>query len=215
MPKTAALIALPVMTAMLLAGCAKEAPELAADPVDQAATCGVIAAATARETAGVKGDLPADAQARIFHYPLLAGSTGTAFDDDRADAVFKRMPKLFDATIKGKWQTLRPACATAFPQTQITEPTLPVKPRDALLQCYMLAEFMRKALGNQGASYGEAVTRYGVLSNRIDAKLSPMLAAAGIHNGPALKQARAEALAAVARLGQPPAVISACETKYP
>ena len=205
---------LPTMTALILAGCAKKEAALPDEPVEKAASCGVIAAATEREAAGVKGDLPAEAQARIFHYPLLAASEGESFDKDRADAVFKRMPGLFDHVIKGKWQTLRPACTAAFPATKITDPVLPEKPLDRMLQCYVLVDFMRKALGDLGGSYGEASMRYGVLSTKLDAKVSPALAKAGLKNGDPLQAKRSEALSAASKLGQPSAVIAACEKAY-
>lgn len=205
---------LPALLALLAPGCAKKTLKLPADPVDMAATCGLIAAATEREAAGVKGELSAEAQGRIFHYPLLAASQGASFDDARANAVFKRMPQLFDTVIQGKWQALRPACAAAYPAAEIAHPTLPARPLDSMLQCYVMVEFMRKALGNQGVAYTEAVTGYGVLATRIDAKVSPALARVGIKGGDALRDRRAKALAAAAKLGQPPAVIEACEKKY-
>ena len=74
----------------------------------------MVAAASEREAAGANGDLSADAQARILHYAMLYASTGAALDEDKVNAVSKRMPALFDRTIKGKWQNLRPACAQAF-----------------------------------------------------------------------------------------------------
>ena len=211
---TSKTLLLPLAAALILPGCASKVPTLPDDPVEKAATCGVIAAAGEREVTGVKGDLPVAAQERIFHYPLLAGSQDKSFDDDRAQAVFKRMPKLFDSTIQGKWQTLRPACAAAFPQTQITQPTLPAKPLDRMLQCYVLTDFMRKSLGSVGGSYSEVSLRYGVFTTKLDDKVSKALAAAGIKNGPALQSRRAEALAAAARMGQPGKVIDACQKAY-
>src|SRR5881628_2840184 len=138
-----------VTVALLLAGCGKKTAELPTDPVELAATCGVIAAASERETAGFKGDLSADAQGRILHYAMLYASEGGSLDTDKVNSVSRRMPALFDKTIKGKWQTLRPACASAFPATQVAQPTLPVKPVDAMLDCYVMADFLRKALSAQ------------------------------------------------------------------
>jgi hypothetical protein len=200
--------------ALLLAGCGSKAPTLPDDPVDKAATCGVITAASERATAGVKGDLPSEAQARIFHYPLLAGSAGKSFDDDRAQKVFQRMPKLFDTVIVDGWETLKPACAAAFPQTEITQPTLPAGKLDSMLQCYVVADFMRKSLGSAGGSYGEASMRYNIFTAKLDGEMTPVLAAAGLKNGPKLQAKRAEALAAAARMGQPQTVIAACMKKY-
>jgi hypothetical protein len=199
---------------LTLSGCGSKAPALPEDPVEKAAACGVIAAASEREVAGVKGELPAEAQERIFHYALLAGSTDKSFDDKVGQRVIQTMPKLFDSITQGKWQTLKPACAAAFPQTQIAQPTLPAKPIDAMLQCYVLTEFMRRSLGSASSSYGEATMRYGVFTSKLDGTLSVALAKAGIKNGPALQARRAEAMAAAAKMGQPSAVIAACTKKY-
>ncbi|HMI21008.1 MAG TPA: hypothetical protein VK533_15855 [Sphingomonas sp.] len=197
-----------------LAGCAQQPPALPTNPIDLAATCGVVAAASEREAAGAKGDLSADAQARILHYAMLYASTGDTFDPDKINIVSKRMPVLFDGTIKGKWQTLRTSCATAFPAAQIKQPVLPAKPVDAMLQCYVLTDFLRKALADQGANYGAAANAYGAFKDQLDTKMTPVLRAAGLHNGDTLKQKRMDELAAATKLGQPPAVIDACEKKY-
>jgi hypothetical protein len=212
MSKTALL--LPITAALILPGCASKTPTLPDDPIEKAASCGVITAAGEREAAGVKGELPVKAQERIFHYPLLAGSTGKSFDNASAQAVFERMPKVFDDVTKGKWQTLKPACAAAFPQTQIAQPTLPARPLDSMLQCYVLVDFMRKSLGSIGGAYSETSLQYGVFTAKLDTKVSAALAKAGIKNGPALQDRRAEALAAAAKMGQPSSVIAACVKKY-
>jgi hypothetical protein len=205
---------LPLSVALILAGCAKQAPKLPTDPLDQAAACGVVAAASEREVAGAKGELPADAQARILHYAMLYASTGKSLDQDKVNAVSKRMPALFDQTIQGDWQSLRPSCASAFPASAVKQPLLPPKPLDAMLQCDALAEFLRKALADQGSTYGEAANAYGTFIEKLDPKMSVPLRAAGLHSGDALRDKKLEALAAAARLGQPPAVIDACEKKY-
>jgi hypothetical protein len=203
-----------VTMALLLPGCGEKVPTLPEDAVDRAATCGVVAAATQREKAGVKGELPAEAQEGIFHYALLAGAEGPVFDSERANAVFQRMPGLFDSTIKGKWQVLQPACAAAYPVTQQTAPKLPDGKLDNALQCYVLVDFMRKAFGSQGGSYNEVSMTLGMLSTKLDAKVSPMLKSAGVGTGDALQKKRNEALATVSKLGQPQAVIKACQAKY-
>jgi hypothetical protein len=203
-----------VAMALVLPGCGEKVPTLPEEAVDRAATCGVVAAATQREKAGVKGELPAEAQEGIFHYALLAGAEGAVFDSERANAVFQRMPGLFDSTIKGKWQVLQPACATAYPAAVSRAPTLPDGKLDSALQCYVLVDFMRKAFGSQGGSYADASMKLGVLSTKLDAKVSPMLKSAGLGTGDALQTKRNQALSTVAKLGQPVAVIRACEAKY-
>jgi hypothetical protein len=213
-PKFANVAFLSSALALGVAGCGEKTPTLPADPVEQAATCGVVAAATARGAAGVKGDLSAEAQMRIFHYPLLAGAQGETFDHARADAVFKRMPDLFDDTIKGKWQTLQPACDAAYPATQIRTPTLPTATLDSNAQCYAIVNFMRKALGGLGGSFEEAGTRYGVLATKLDTSLSSALTRAGIRSDEARKAHADKALSAAAKLGSPPEVLAACTKKY-
>ena len=108
----------------------------------------------------------------------------------------------------------RPGCAAAFPPTQVDHPTLPAKPLDAMLDCYVLADFLQRSLGSQGPSFSAAALRYGVFGDKLDPRLSVQLHAAGLRNGPALVQAKAKALAAATALGQPPAVMAACEKAY-
>lgn len=205
----------PIIGLSLLSACGEKTPTLPTDALDRAATCGVVAAAGERLAAGANGDLPADGQARILHYAMLYASTGDALDQDKVNAVSKRMPALFDQTIKGKWQTLKPACAQAFPASQVRQPLLPAKPLDSMLDCYVLADFLRKVLSEQGGSYGAAANNYGMLKDRLDTKMAPLVRAAGLRNGRSFQQKWQEALAAAAKLGQPPAVIAACERKYP
>lgn len=205
----------PLAIALVIAACGEKTPELPVEPVDRAATCGVVAAASERETFGAKGNLPADAQARILHYAMLYASNGQSFDQSKVATVSKRMPTLFDQTIRGKWKNLRPACGNAFPATQITQPVLPAKPLDSMLECYALVDFLRKALAEQGAGYVQATGNYAAFRDRLDIKMTPVLRAAGLTNGEALQDRRAQALAAATKLGQPPAVVAACEKQYP
>jgi len=200
--------------ALVLAACGEKAPQLPTEPLDQAAACGVVAAASEREAVGVKGELPADAQARILHYAMLYASTGKALDEDKVNAVSKRMPALFDQTIHGNWQALQPACASAFPASRISQPVLPARPLDAMLQCDALAEFLRKALTGQDAAYSGAANAYGMFIEKLDPKLSVALRAARLHGADALRAKKLEALATATKLGQPPAVIGACEKAY-
>src|SRR5438046_1465920 len=152
MARSFALI--PLATALVLGSCGEKTPELPADPLDQAATCGVVAAATERQLAGAKGDLPAEAQVRILHYAMLYASSGPSLDQDKVNKVSARMPALFDQTIKGKWQTLVPKCAALFPAAGVRQPTLPNKPLDSMLQRYVLEDFLGEALSEQVGSYG-------------------------------------------------------------
>ncbi|WP_442678920.1 hypothetical protein ACSBM8_15635 [Sphingomonas sp. ASY06-1R] len=193
--------------ALLLAGCGEKTAELPTEPLERAAACGVLEAANARESAGPKGELPAEAQGRVLHYAMLYASEGGAFDKAKFNAASKRMPALFDTLIKGKWQNLRPACASAYPPTQIATPRLPSKPLDAMLQCYTMADFLHTAST-------QLDDRYGLLISKLDNKMTPALRAAGIANGAALTEKKSAALASAAKLGQPVAVIKACEAQY-
>ena len=94
------------------------------------------------------------------------------------------------------------------------EPVLPVRPLDAMLQCDALAEFLRKALADQGSTYGEAANAYGTFIEKLDPKMSMALRAAGLRGADALRAKKLEAVAAAAKLGQPPAVMAACEKAY-
>ena len=205
------LLAVPLA---LLVGCGKKTLALPADPIERAATCGVVAAATLRTAAGVKGDLSPEDQGRIFHYPLLAASEGGAYDPTKAGAVFKLQPQLADRITKGKWQELQPACAEAYPATVVKQPTLPAGQLDSALQCYMTLDFMRKALADAGASYAEASVKYGAIATHLDPKVSAALKSAGIKGNDAIQVRRKQALADAAKLGPPPAIIAACTEKY-
>lgn len=200
---------LSLIGALALAGCARKAATLPTDPIDRAAACSAIQAAAEQEAVGAAGHLSADAQGRVLHYALLAGSGGGRFDADTGNAVIKRTPALFDRTVKGEWKTLKPACAAAFPATAGRQPTLPDDPSRRALQCYVLVDFMRKALGQYGGRYGEDTVRLGVLADKLDAKVAPAVKRRGLQ-GTALLDAKNEALAAAAALGPPPLVIDQC-----
>src|SRR5262245_39389542 len=71
--------------ALLLPGCGPKALSLPEDPIDRAASCGVVAAVQARAaTADVKASLPFDSQGHILHYALLAASEGGSYEAERA-----------------------------------------------------------------------------------------------------------------------------------
>ncbi len=85
-----------VSAAALLAGCGgPKALTLPEDPIDRAATCGVVAAAEARAgSPDIKAALPFEAQGRILHHALVAASEGGSFSGQKASAVSKRMSEL-------------------------------------------------------------------------------------------------------------------------
>ena len=88
-------------------------------------------------------------------------------------------------------RSLRQTCITTFPASAIKQPELPAKPLDAMLQCNALAEFLRKALADQGATYGEAANAYGSFIDKLDTRMSVAVRAAGLRSGDALRARKA------------------------
>ena len=141
------LLPLAAAVALVLATCGPKTLALPADPIDRAATCGVIAAVEARAaTDDIKASLPFAAQGRIIHYALLAGAEGGSFSTARAAAVNDRMGALEPAIIKGKWQTLLPACRAAFPAAAVSDVRLPSDSLQARLGCDALGDFLVKTI---------------------------------------------------------------------
>ena len=206
------------VTAFALAGCGPKTLALPADPVEQAATCGVVAAAEARvgqPPAEISKPLPLGAQSRILHYALLAGAAEKPFSQKRVAAVVERMPQIGDQVTKGKWQALIPACAAAYPQAVQTTPVeLPANALDAQLSCYTLAGFLDKALSAQGEAYIADLAKYGALRRNLDDRIGSKLAAQGKDSAETQADDRAERLGAAAKLGPPVKVMEACVAKY-
>ena len=66
--------------ALSLASCGPKSLDLPQQPVERAATCGVIAANAARAAlTDIKADIPFDGIGRVLHYTLLGGSAGGEF----------------------------------------------------------------------------------------------------------------------------------------
>jgi hypothetical protein len=199
---------------LLLTGCSQKPPALPADPVDKAATCGAIRAASEQQAVGA-GHLSAEAQERVLHYALLAGATDDGgFDRAHANMVINRTTTIFDQATKGKWQTLQPACAAAYPAIANRTPKLPDQPFDRDLQCYVLIDFMHRALGQIGGRYAEAATGLGVMADKFDTRVGPAVKKQGL-DGDRLQARKGRALVEAARLGTPPEVIKACEAVQP
>src|SRR4051794_34057974 len=93
---------------LLLAACGgPKALALPGEPVDRAATCGVVATASARgATADIQASLPIAAEGHILHYALLGASADGSFSSETAGAIVKRMPQLEPNITEGKWQAL-------------------------------------------------------------------------------------------------------------
>lgn len=201
--------------ALILAGCGAKSLELPADPVDRAATCGVVAAATARTAVSdVQAPLPLAAQGRIFHYALLAASAGETFEAETANRVNKRMGELQESITGGKWQALGPACDSAFPEAGKTQVTLPEARLDAQLACEELAEFTSVALEGEERNYGNELAGYRRMRSALNDALGPGLRARAGSNLEAQARERKRSLAAAAKLGSPIAVLDACAERF-
>jgi len=207
----------PALAGLVLAGCGQKELALPDDPVDRAATCGVVAAAKARAgTANIAAPLAFEEQGQIMHYAMLAAAEGKAFDTSRAAAVVSRMPEMESGITGGKWETLIEPCAKAYPATQISGPiTLPADSLQAQTGCYALGAFLTRALGAQDAAYGERLAEYGAMNRDLDPKIGAGLARRGVGaKSDRAAEMRAEALAAVVKLGPPMTVMAACLDKY-
>lgn len=210
-----ALIAAAAASA-LLAGCGgPKALTLPEDPIDRAATCGVVAAAEARAaSADIKQPLSFETQGRILHHALVAASDGGSFSGQKASAVSKRMSELSGEITEGKWQELAPACGAAFPEAGKNEVNIPGSRFDAQLGCDELSEFMMAALKPQRSQYGNELAEYRDLRQRLNNVLGPGLRARAGGDLQAQQEERRKALAAIARLGSPVAIMKQCVERF-
>lgn len=204
-----------VVSALLLASCGgAETLSLPTEPVDRAATCGIVAAAEARMKSAVSAALPLEAQGRILHYALLTASEGGEFKADTANAVSKRMSELQEEVTKGKWQELAPACAAAFPAAQKTAVELPAGRFEAQVACEELADFLGTALIQQEANYGNELAAWSRLRSDLNDAMAPALRARAGADLDAQRRERRKALAAGAQLGSPTAVMKQCLERF-
>jgi hypothetical protein len=200
---------------LLLAGCESRPLRLPADPVDRAATCGVVAAAAARTAVpDVKAPLPLAAQGRIFHYALLAASAGGAFEADTANRVNTRMRELEAGITGGKWKDLVPACDAAFPTTAKTEVALPSGRFEAQIACEELAEFTSVALEGSERDFGNELAAYRRMRTELNDAIGPGLRARAGPNLKAQTSERNRALAAATALGSPIPVLDKCRERF-
>jgi len=210
--KTAALS---IAALLVLAGCGPKPLALPADPVDRAATCGVVAAATARSAvADVQAPLPLAAQGKIFHYALLAASEGGEFKAETANRVNKRMRELEAGITGGKWRDLIPACDAAFPATAKTEVKLPSGPFETQFACEELAEFTSVALEGSEVHFGNELAGYRRMRTELNDALAPGLRTRAGSSTEAQSRERDRALASAAALGSPIAVLDKCVERF-
>lgn len=203
-----------ITSSLLLASCGPKALTLPEQPVDRAATCGVIAAQSARlATHDIQAPLPFDAMGQIIHYPLLAGSAEGSFSSAVAAKVQTRMTELQDRISEAKWQELIPACQTAFPATVVDQVELPADRFEAQLGCVELGDFMRSALEEQ-AEYGNELAEYRELGRKLEATLTTGLRSRAGPDLGARQEARRKALAMIAKAGPPVAVLRQCLGRF-
>lgn len=199
--------------ALLLSSCGPKALVLPDDPIDRAATCGVVAANSARlATADVKAPLSFEAIGQVLHYPLLAGSNGTTFSSEAATAVQTRMTALQDSIAEGKWQQLVPACRAAFPAAYAKDVSLPADRFEARLGCYALDDFVSSSL--QVGKYENDRADLRDLKAKLDAALGADMQSRVGSDPRSQQEARSKALAKIAKSGSPAAVLNECKARF-
>jgi hypothetical protein len=183
--------------------------------VERAATCAVVAAASARKaTVDVHRPLSLEAKGRILHYALLTATSDGRFSIETASAVTRRMNALEAEVTSGRWQDLQPACAAAFPEAERKDPSLPADRLDAQLGCSELAQFTATALDPDKAAYGAELAGYRHLRARLSDRIGPALRArAGADLG-AQREAAGEAMARFVRQGPPISLLAECLKRF-
>lgn len=208
-------IAAPVALAIAsLAGCGPKTLALPEDAVQRAATCGVVAAASARQGSDVKAKLGFEDQSRILYYALIEGSAAGTFDKTRAATVANAMPALGDQVTGGKWEELKGPCAAAYPVTvKAAADPLPKDRLTAQLGCDGLAQFMTSALRQDEAAFIDRIRALDDMQRAIDARIGPALAARGINPQRSIEVGN-EAIAQLVRLGPPHLVLDQCVASF-
>lgn len=199
----------------MLAACGSAPLSLPQDKVDRAATCAVVAAASARQTTkDVSAPLPLPVHGRIAHYALVAATDGGSYTPEVAGGVSRRMNELKEQITDGRWQPLEPACQAAYPAFERTDGALPEDGFEAELQCSELGEFLYSALKAHEDDYRNEIVGYRNLHLRLDEKLArPLLAKAG-SDVEARRKLRHAALVSAAQLGNPVAVMEQCNRRF-
>jgi hypothetical protein len=205
-----------IVLAVLLAACASKVLTLPADPIDRAATCGVVAAVQARAaTPDIKAPLSFDSQGRIIHYALLAASTDGAYAADTAVAVNKRMAALQKPIIDGKWQVLVPPCHAAFPVADATEVKLPADRLEAQLGCVALGDFLTTAMADTNADYDKELSEYLAFERTLDRSSMPSTLRGRVGgNLESQQKLRRRALAKVVQGGSPGPMMRECIRRF-
>jgi hypothetical protein len=179
---------LAAVAALLLSACSPKDLTLPEQPVDRAATCGIVA--------------------------LLAASRAGEFEPDTATAVSHRMSELQDQVIAGKWRALIPVCASAYPEVRAAAAKLPADRFEAQLACAELADFLATALASQEVSYGNELAAWSRMRRELNDALAPGLKARVGGDLKAQQRERRKALGAIARSGPPMAVMQQCSERF-
>ena len=204
------------VTSMALASCGPKPLALAADPVERAATCAVVAAADARASApNHKGDLGFDAQTRILHHAMLAAAEGNRFSASRAAAVVQRMNEIEPRVTDGKWQDLKAPCNEVYPAVARTSGVqLPKSKFDAELGCYALSEFLVRSVSSRDPVVEKEMLGISKVRRDLDGPIAIGLRARGaasFEKGKAMKQA---ALVEMTNLGAPAEIVRQCKARF-
>lgn len=203
-----------LMLALPLGGCGRPALALSDDPVTRAAQCAVTSTVQARlGQADVTAPLPFEAQVRVLHAALLAGSAGDTYDAGVAAAVLKTLPQVEPAISGGRWEMLVPACELAFPDMK-ARPELPAAVLDAQLGCSLLAQYVARALQSQQSSYADALGTLTRMRAALDDRIAARLADAGQTGAARQRDERARAMRAIVRGGAAKPMLDRCVEKY-
>jgi len=203
-------------TLVLLAGCGPKKLALPTDPIDRAATCAVVSAASARAgNSNVKADLDFAAQTRILHYAMLAASDGNRFDTPKASAVVSRMSELEGDVTAGKWQDLVQPCNQSFPLTaKVGGVELPAQRFEAAIGCYALGDFLTKSVTSREPATEEMMSKLMTMRRNLDATIGDGLKARGATKYESTLELKQEALVRMTRLGPPNETAQACTARF-
>lgn len=201
---------------LLLASCGPHKLALPDDPVDRAATCAVVSAASSRASApSVAGGLGFDAQTQIIHYAMLAGTDDKGLSAKRTAAVIARMSELEGHITGGKWQKLEDPCNQAFPEVKkVTGIELPASKFDAQLGCYALGDFLTRSVQTSDPKGETTLATYSQLHRKLDAPIGAGLKERGASKVERTQELKDEALGRMTRLGAPVKVMEMCTSRF-
>ena len=202
--------------ALMLGSCGPKQLTLPSDPIDRAATCAVVSAADSRAKAPeAKGDLDFDAQTRIIHYAMIAGSEGNGFSAKRASAVVNRMGEVEADITNGKWQDLVAPCDQAYPVVKkIDGIELPKGRFDAELGCYSMGDFLVKTVTTTDPRAQESFAAFQKMKRRLDGPIGSALKARGAGSYVKTQALKEAALVQMTKLGAPAEVMKICTSRF-